>query len=191
MDVRFSYFTTKILRGLLLGFALVGSIQAVNAQQQPIELKKAPAAFVGGPWLNTPHNRPITLASRLGKVTVVEFWNFGCINCRRNLPSYARWQKRFAQNDVAVIGIHTPETEGERSPAKVMQRVKDLGITYPILLDQKGTNWNRWDQQFWPTVYLLDKQGRIRYRWDGELDYNHAGGEAIMAQHIEELLRER
>jgi len=121
MDVRLSYFPTKILRGLIPVFALIGSIQAAHAQQ-PIELKKAPAAFVGGPWLNTPQNKPITLASRIGKVTVVEFWNFGCINCRRNLPSYARWQKRFAPNDVAVIGIHTPETDGERSPAKVMQR---------------------------------------------------------------------
>jgi thiol-disulfide isomerase/thioredoxin len=190
MKIRFSYFSAMILGESLLALALVGSVQAVHADQT-IELKMAPPALVGGPWLNTPQNKPITLASRKGKVTVVEFWNFGCINCRHNLPFYAGWQKRFAKDDVAIIGIHTPETDGERSPAKVMQRVKDLGITYPILLDQKGTNWNRWDQQFWPTVYLIDKQGRIRYRWDGELEYQHAGGEAIMAQHIEELLREK
>jgi hypothetical protein len=75
--------------------------------------------------------------------------------------------------------------------ANVIRRVKRLGITYPILLDQKGENWNRWEQHFWPTVYLLDKKGHVRYRWEGELEYEHAGGEAIMAQHIQELLWER
>ena len=63
-------------------------------------------------------------------------------------------------------------------------------LTYPILLDQKGRNWSRWSQQFWPTVYLLDKQGHVRYRWDGELEFDHAGGESFMADRIEELLRE-
>jgi hypothetical protein len=75
--------------------------------------------------------------------------------------------------------------------ANVVKRVKQLGITYPILLDQKGLNWSRWDQQVWPTVYLIDKRGRARYRWDGELDWEHAGGEEIMAGLVDQLLREK
>ncbi len=89
-----------------------------------------------------------------------------------------------------MIGVHTPETGEEKITANVIQHVKKLGITYPILIDANGVNWNRWGQQYWPTVYLIDKRGHVRYRWEGELEYEHAGGEAIMAQHIEELLNE-
>ena len=72
----------------------------------------------------------------------------------------------------------------------VVRRVKKLGITYPILLDQKGANWGRWGQNFWPTVYLIDKAGRVRYRWAGELEYDNAGGEQIMAGYVQKLLEE-
>jgi thiol-disulfide isomerase/thioredoxin len=150
-----------------------------------------PPELVGGPWLNTPKEAPIKLADRKGKVTVVEYWTFGCINCRRNLPSYARWQKRFEGRDVEIIGIHTPETDEEKVDANVVKKTKELGITYPVLLDQKGENWKRWEQRWWPTVYLMDKQGRVRYRWEGELDWKKAGGERIMGDLIERLLREK
>ncbi len=90
-----------------------------------------------------------------------------------------------------IIGVHTPETAEERVTANVERQVKRLGIAYPILLDPKGENWNRWEQEFWPTVYLIDKQGHARYRWAGELDYEHAGGEEKMAQKVEELLKEK
>ena len=107
------------------------------------------------------------------------------------MPSYGKWQKRFSGKDVVIIGVHTPETEEEKVVDNVIQQVKKLGITYPILLDQKGENWNRWEQQYWPTVYLIDKQGHGRYRWAGELEYEHAGGEETMARLVEQLLREK
>jgi len=72
----------------------------------------------------------------------------------------------------------------------VAKKVKELGITYPVLLDEKGANWMRWGQHWWPTVYLIDKRGRVRYRWEGELEYQHAGGEAIMGKLVEKLLKE-
>ena len=121
----------------------------------------APAPeLVGSQWINTPGGKPITLASRLGKVTVVEFWTFACINCRHNLPSYARWHTQFAAKDVAIIGIHTPETDAERDPATVARHVQELGIQYPVLLDNDYKNWDRWRQQYWPVVYVIDKRGR-------------------------------
>jgi len=89
------------------------------------------------------------------------------------------------------VGVHTPETPAERVTANVVRRVKQIGITYPVLLDTQGTNWQRWGQQYWPTVYLIDKHGRVRYRWVGELEYNHAGGEAQMAGLIQGLLKEK
>jgi peptide-methionine (R)-S-oxide reductase len=146
--------------------------------------------LTGGAWLNTPGNKPITLASRRGKVTIVEFWTFGCSNCQANLPAYARWHKKFASRGVAVIGIHTPETAYERDPKNVARRVKELGITYPVLLDANNENWNRWNQRYWPTVYLVDKAGRIRQHWEGELNWNGAGGEAKLAAVVEQLLKE-
>jgi hypothetical protein len=73
----------------------------------------------------------------------------------------------------------------------VISRVKKLGITYPVLLDQKAANWARWGQQYWPCVYLIDKKGHVRYRWAGELEYEHAGGEEIMASRVQELLEEK
>ncbi len=146
--------------------------------------------LTGGPWLNTANSQPITMASRRGKVTILHFWTFGCINCQRNLPIYARWQKRYANRDVTVIGIHTPETEEERETENVIRYLKQNGITYPVLIDREGKNWRRWGQRYWPTVYLIDKKGKIRYAWEGELEWNGAGGEAKMSQLIEALLKE-
>jgi peptide-methionine (R)-S-oxide reductase len=130
------------------------------------------------------------LASRQGKVTLVQFWTFGCSNCQANLPSYARLQKRFEKQDVAIIGVHTPEFDHERDSKNVARRVRELGITYPILIDSKSENWRRWNQRYWPTIYLIDKSGRARYSWVGELEHKGAGGEAKIARLVENLLRE-
>ncbi len=89
-----------------------------------------------------------------------------------------------------IIGIHTPETKEERVTENVVRRVKALGIAYPVLLDQQSKNWARWSNQYWPTVYLIDKKGHVRYRWAGELEYENAGGEEIMASYIQRLLEE-
>jgi hypothetical protein len=91
---------------------------------------------------------------------------------------------------VAIIGVHTPETPWERNTAHVAREIRRLGITYPVLLDPQGENWNRWGQHYWPTVYLIDKHGRARYRWEGELEYGHASGEAAMARLVHQLLKE-
>ena len=147
--------------------------------------------LTGDSWLNLPKGSTLSLASRKGKVTIVHFWTFGCINCKRNLPAYDRWWKRFATNGVVVIGIHTPESEAERDPANVAKRVKELGIAYPVLLDPDRQNWNRWQQRWWPAIYLIDKQGRVRYVWECELEYQKADGEAKMTQLIVDLLRSR
>jgi peroxiredoxin len=147
--------------------------------------------LTGDSWLNLPKGSKLSLASRKGKVTIVHFWTFRCINCKRNLPAYDRWWKRFATNGVVVIGIHTPESEAERDPANVAKKVKELGIAYPVLLDPDRQNWNRWQQRWWPAIYLIDKQGRVRYVWECELEYQKAGGEAKMTQLIVDLLRSR
>jgi thiol-disulfide isomerase/thioredoxin len=161
-----------------------------GAEKEPEALNLLAPELVGGPWINTAGSEVINLAGRRGKVTIVEFWTFACGNCLANLPTYANWQKQFADKDVIVIGVHTPETEGERVTADVERRVRQLGITYPILVDRDHENWDRWQVEAWPTVYLVDKQGRIRYRWVGELNYRNAGGETKLGRRVEQLLKE-
>jgi peptide-methionine (R)-S-oxide reductase len=185
----------KVIVGWLLGLSLVGALvwsgTATSSRAQKLTPLNAVAPeLVGGPWLNTPNQKPVALTSRRGKVTVVQFWTFGCSNCQANLPAYARLQKKFEKQDVAIIGIHTPEFDAERDPKDVARRVEELGITYPILIDSKSENWRRWNQQYWPTIYLIDKQGRLRHRWIGELEHDGANGEATIARQVEALLRE-
>jgi hypothetical protein len=112
------------------------------------------------------------------------------VNCKRNLPSYGRWQKRFAGKDVAIIGIHTPETDGERLLENVRRETRRQGVTHPVLVDTDGDNWRRWGNRYWPTVYLIDRRGRVRYRWAGELEYQGAGGEEALARRVRVLLDE-
>jgi thiol-disulfide isomerase/thioredoxin len=174
----------------MAGLSLISPARS-KADTNPVSLNRAAPELVGTKWINTPGNRALSLAARKGKVTIVEFWTYGCINCRRNLPAYARWHKQFAEKDVAVIGIHTPETDAEKNPASVARYVRELGIHYPVLLDTQSKNWQRWQQEFWPTIYLIDRMGRIRYRWEGELDFNKAGGEAKVAMKVNSLLAEK
>jgi alkyl hydroperoxide reductase subunit AhpC len=141
--------------------------------------------------LNTRGGEPISLASRRGRVTIVHFWTYGCYNCRNNLPAYARWQHQFTGRDVVIVGVHTPETSSERISSNVAKHVREFKIEYPVLLDQSETNWRRWQQSYWPTVYLVDKQGNIRFRWIGELNTGNTRGEARMAQLVEGLLKEK
>jgi peroxiredoxin len=182
----------RFCRSALFMLAVAGFVaQPERLSAGIVRVNQRAPELVGGPWLNTHDGASITLASRKGNVSVVEFWTFACINCRHNLSAYARWSRKFAARGVNVIGVHTPETPPEYVAENVRREVEKLGIAYPVLLDREHTNWNRWNQEFWPAIYLIDKHGLIRYRWEGELEYNHAGGEAKIESLIEKLLAEK
>ena len=188
-----NYLLLELIVDLLtLGIAALIWVNTAHGQSpaQPMAMNVAAPELLGGPWLNTPGGNPLSLASLRGQVTILHFWTFGCINCQHNLPAYTRWHKRFAHKGVVIIGVHTPETAEEHVKANVVQRVKQLGIEYPILLDQEETNWRRWKQRYWPTIYLIDKKGRIRFQWIGELNQGNGGGESRMVELVEELLKE-
>ncbi len=185
----FMLYAGNFRAGLLFIFLLLSTSTASLAAEVKTASVSAPE-LAGNSWLNVPAGTKLSLAARKGKVTVVHFWTFGCINCKRNLPAYNEWQKRFSARGVEIIGIHTPETEAEKDPANVAKKVKELGITYPVLIDESSNNWKLWQQRCWPTVYLVDRQGRVRYAWEGELEWQHAGGTAKMTQLIETLLAE-
>jgi peroxiredoxin len=179
----------RIIRNCI--FLVLSLFLAIPHISADVIVENAPAPeLIGSSWVNTPQNQPITLASRKGRVTIVEFWTFSCINCRRNLAAYAQWSRDLASSGVEVIGIHTPETEPESVKTTVEREIARLGIQYPTLLDSDHANWDRWHQEFWPTIYVIDKRGTIRYRWEGELEYNHADGTKKIAELVRRLVRE-
>jgi len=92
---------------------------------------------------------------------------------------------------LTVIGIHTPETADEHKIDQVRRKVKDNHMEYPVVVDNAGKNWAAWDNRFWPCIYLVDKNGNVRYRWDGELNFNGVKGEQLMRKKIETLLAEK
>lgn len=138
-------------------------------------------------WINAP---PLTMAQFEGKVVVVHFYTYGCINCVRNLPHYNDWDRRYATRGVQVIGIHRPESPGESHIESVKKKAADAAIQYPVAVDNEAANWNAWGTRVWPSVYLVDKQGFVRYWWYGELNWQDTPGEAWMRARIEALLQE-
>ena len=146
--------------------------------------------LLGDAWINVPAKELPAVKSFTGRVTVLHFWTFECINCKHNLPYYAKWAAAYKSADVQVIGVHTPELPVERDPANVREAVKALGITYPVLIDGDGVNWNRYHQEYWPAVYVIDKKGALRYRWNGELQWDGQDGYGQVTAVIEKLRKE-
>jgi len=138
-------------------------------------------------WIHSP---PVTLDQLRGKVVVVHYYAFGCINCIRNLPHYNAWFDRFRRDDFAIVGIHRPETDAERDVEQVRRKVSEAGIRYPVAVDNESRNWDAWANRVWPSVYLIDKNGFVRYWWYGELNWQEAKGEMRMRARIAELIAE-
>lgn len=163
---------------------------AVAQNVQQVASITAPE-LVGSQWLNTPNGKPITLASRRGKVTIVEFYATTCSNCIANFPAYNQWHNDLKSQGVEVIGVHTPETSFERDPKNVASQAKKYGINYPILIDAKSKNWKNYHQQYWPTIYVVDKAGKIRSKWEGELESGGGKGTAKITALVQRLLAEK
>ncbi len=139
-------------------------------------------------WINSP---PLTLGQLRGRVVVVHFYTFGCINCIRNLPHYNDWRERFDRDKLVIIGIHRPETPQEYDVAHVRRRAAEADLKYPSAVDNESRNWNAWANRIWPSVYLIDKRGFVRYWWYGELNWQGATGDQWMRSRIAELLAAR
>ena len=138
-------------------------------------------------WINSP---PLSLESLKGKVVIVHFWTFGCINCIRNYPAYKDWFRRYDSENVAMLGIHTPELKSEHDLDVLKQKVRTEGLDFPIAVDNDKANWNAWSNRAWPSVYLVDKNGRVRFWWYGELNWQGATGDQWITERINRLLKE-
>jgi cytochrome c biogenesis protein CcdA/thiol-disulfide isomerase/thioredoxin len=123
-------------------------------------------------WLNTPGNAPIDVHSLRGKVVLIDFWAYSCINCQRAIPHVEGWYKTYRDKGFEVIGVHTPEYAFEKVTGNVEKGAADLGITYPIALDNSYSTWTNYRNQYWPAEYLIDANGKVRHTKFGEGDYN-------------------
>jgi thiol-disulfide isomerase/thioredoxin len=123
-------------------------------------------------WLNTPQGKPLSIKGLRGKVVLVDFWTYSCINCQRSLPHVEAWYKRYAPYGLEIIGVHTPEFAFEHVVSNVKSQAKALGVKYPIAVDNNYGTWNAYDNNYWPADYLIDSQGVVRHVEFGEGNYS-------------------
>lgn len=133
------------------------------------ETKAATAPEIAsGQWINS---EPLTLKSLHGRVVLIDFWTFACYNCQNTLPTVKKWDAQYRDKGLTIIGVHTPELDYERNVDNLRREVAGLGIKYPVVTDNDYTTWKAYGVEAWPTVFLLDKQGRIRWTHVGEGAY--------------------
>ncbi|GAB3787539.1 thioredoxin family protein [Dyella agri] len=119
-------------------------------------------------WINSP---PLTLASLRGKVVLVDFWAYSCINCVRAMPHVEHLYETYKDKGLVVVGVHSPEFDFEKNPADVTAAVQQLGVTYPVAMDSEHATWKAWHNQYWPAEYLIDQNGQLIGHQYGEGGY--------------------
>jgi thiol-disulfide isomerase/thioredoxin len=146
---------------------------------------KAPEFSQIGGYINTPNDSLLTLSSLKGKVVLVYIWTYTCINSIRPMPYIHDWNQKYSNNDLVIVGVHSPEFQFEKNYDNVNKAVQRFGITYPVVLDSDHGTWNAYENNYWPRFYLIDPQGNIRYDHIGEGNYDQ------IERSIQSLLAER
>jgi thiol-disulfide isomerase/thioredoxin len=123
-------------------------------------------------WFNTPGDSPLTLAQLKGKVVLVDFWTYSCINCQRSLPHVEGWYKDYEKDGLVVVGVSTPEFAFEHVVSNVRSAASQLGIDYPVAIDNNYSTWDAYNNEYWPAEYLIDPNGEVRAYDFGEGDYS-------------------
>jgi thiol-disulfide isomerase/thioredoxin len=163
---------------------MVASLLEVKAQEPPSIVGSSPLPGLSGAtgWINS---GPLTAKQLKGKVVLVDFWAYSCINCLRSLPYIEAWAQKYKDSGLVVIGVHTPEFDFEKELPKVQKAVKKFGVTYPIALDSNHAIWDAFHNEYWPAHYFIDAKGKVRYEHFGEGEYDQS------ERWIQELLKER
>ena len=168
---------TSSIRTLLAAAVLAlstaaGAAHASTPASTPASASDAPRAapeFSGiDHWLNS---APLTMAQLRGKAVLVDFWTYGCINCRHTLPWVKAWHAKYKDQGLVVVGVHTPEFSVEGNLDNLKAEVKRNGIAYPVAQDNRYATWQAWGNQFWPAFYLVDRKGQVVYTHVGEGNY--------------------
>lgn len=175
------------VRALVLVVAAVCGIFAgrigATAQESHSAIGSSPLNSLTGAtgWINS---KPLTAKDLSGKVVLVDFWDYSCINCIRAIPYVNAWAAKYRDSGLVVIGVHTPEFDIEKKMANVQRAVNKFGITYPVALDSNNAIWDAFHNQYWPAHYLIDAKGKVRYQHFGEGEYDQS------ERWIQELLKE-
>ena len=160
---------------------LVARLAVPSASTEPTNQQLAPPLAGATRWLNSP---PLNIEMLRGKVVLIDFWTYSCINCLRSLPYVKAWDQKYRAQGLVVIGVHAPEFAFEKDQRNVEQAIHELGISYPVAMDNEYNIWNAFRNQYWPAHYLIDAQGRIRHQHFGEGAYQET------ERMIQSLLRE-
>jgi thiol-disulfide isomerase/thioredoxin len=179
MKIRIAYSVIYLLIALTL-FAVLSS-NSINTSAADRLANVAAPSIEAANWLNT---GPLDNASLKGKVFLLEFWTYGCYNCRNVEPYIKKWHAQYQQQGFEVIAVHSPEFAHEADISKVSAYLKRNGITYPVAIDNDFAIWKRYANRYWPAMYLIDKQGMIRYYHFGEGRY--AATEAMIRSLLQE-----
>ena len=158
------------------------STSTINNNLANSKYKKAPELTGISGYINTDNN--LTIESLRGKVVIVDFWTYSCINCLRTLPYLNEWYDKYHDKGLVIIGIHTPEFNFEKNYDNVLMAVKKYGVTYPVVLDNDYGTWSAYQNQYWPREYVIDREGNIRFDYIGEGNYGER------EQEIQTLLSE-
>lgn len=165
--------------GMVIAVLLVGWLTLRPAEAM---LGKPAPDILNPTWLNS---APLRMADLRGKVVMVEFWTFGCYNCRNVEPYVKQWYRQYADQGFLVIGVHSPEFSHEREVENVKRYMTEHDIRFPVPIDNEFSTWNRYGNRYWPAMYLIDKRGIIRYVKIGE------GGYSDTERQIQALLDEQ
>lgn len=141
----------------------------------------APEIIPGGVWINS---EPLSLQELRGKVVLIDFWTYSCINCQRTLPYLKKWHEKYAEKGLVIIGVHSPEFEFEKTEKNVRKAVQDFGIMYPVVQDNNFATWRNYYNRYWPAKYFIDKDGNIRHSHFGEGAYDES--EEVIQDLLEE-----
>jgi thiol-disulfide isomerase/thioredoxin len=172
-----------VLAAVAILSSTAGSALLAEAQDPPSIIGSSPLYGLSGAtgWINS---KPLTAKQLKGKVVLVDFWAYSCINCLRSLPYIEAWAQKYKDSGLVVIGVHTPEFGFEQKLPNVQQAVQRFGVTFPVALDSKYSIWNAFHNQAWPADYFIDTKGKVRYQHFGEGGYDES------ERWIQELLNE-
>jgi len=141
-----------------------------DARKLPV-LGSAPEFTETQDWFNTPGDRPLSMSALRGRVVLVDFWTYTCINCIRTLPYLKAWNAAYAKDGLTIVGVEAPEFEFEKDAANVRDAIAQFGLRYPVVQDNNMGTWNAYGNEYWPADYLIDAKGKVRYATFGEGEY--------------------
>jgi cytochrome c biogenesis protein CcdA/thiol-disulfide isomerase/thioredoxin len=145
-----------------------------RAESQLADYGPAPEFRGIAAWINTPGDTPLSLRALRGKVVVIDFWTYSCVNCLRTLPYLKAWDATYRQDGLAIVGVHTPEFAFEHELGNVRRAARELGLEYAVAVDNDYGTWNAWGNRYWPAKYFVDRRGHVRFVHFGEGEYERS-----------------